>query len=177
MKIGIMGISTITLNLAYKAAKSGHTVLINNPRGNNLIKELIQNTGINVKLVSIQKAALTDLLILFTPFQDIENLVANLPDMKGKIILHTNNAYCSDELLAITSFENSPSKILYFLLPCAHVIRLYNILYPSPSLHQDKKEDPITIFYEGTDKNAKKKAKAFLETLHFSAVDIGNIKH
>lgn len=176
MKIGVIGISSITLNLAYKAAKSGHTVLINNPRGNNLIKESIKNTGINVKLVSLQKAALTDLLILFTPFQDIENLVAILPNMHGKIILHTNNALCFRTLVPIIPSKESSSHMLATLLPAANIVRLYNTLNSSFSKYQDKLEEPFNFFYEGTNNDAKIKVKTFLDTLSFYAVDLADIK-
>lgn len=176
MKIGIIGISTVTLNLAQKAAKSGHKVLISNPGGNNIAKESIQNTGINLKLVNIQKAAMTDIIILFIPRQDLENLVAILPNMQGKIILHTNNALCFRKLVPIIPSEESSSNMLAILLPTANVIRLYNILNSSLSKYQDILEEPIKIFYEGYNKNAKIKTKAFLETLNFFAVDISDVK-
>ncbi|WET02966.1 hypothetical protein [Flavobacterium sp. YJ01] len=45
MKIGIIGISSLTLNLAGRAAQAGYEVTINNPRGGSLIKEVVKKMG------------------------------------------------------------------------------------------------------------------------------------
>jgi predicted dinucleotide-binding enzyme len=176
MRIGIIGIGNITLNLAYKAAHSGHAVMINNPQGNNIVKDSIQKLGNNVKLVDIQQAALAEILILFIPRENLESFADILPNMEGKIILHTNNAFFCLEDLPAVSIRESSSETLACLLPSAHIIRLYNTLKPSISLLQNRDRDPIKIFYEGKNNKAKKNAKAFLETLNFSVVDLNDMK-
>jgi 6-phosphogluconate dehydrogenase len=53
MKIGIIGISTLTLELAFRSAEAGYKVKIFNPKGNNLIKDVTQKMGSNIQLSSI----------------------------------------------------------------------------------------------------------------------------
>lgn len=172
MKIGIIGVGSITLGLAHRAVASGHQVLINNPRGNTLVRESVEKIGTNAELVSIGEAAVSEIIILFVARQDLQGMIKLLPDMKGKTILHTNNAFFCLESLPQLYTDPRSSDALADLLPSAHIIRLYNTLKANPALPE---QQACKIFFEGQDKNAKKKAKAFLETLSLSALDLGEM--
>lgn len=49
MKIGIIGIGSLTLELAIRSGQLGNNVIVNNPRGNSLVKEVIKKNGIKCK--------------------------------------------------------------------------------------------------------------------------------
>lgn len=150
--------------------------MVSNPRGNNIVRESVQKIGSNVILVSIGEAALTEIIILFVPRENLEQMTQILPDVRGKIILHTNNPFFCLESLASVPSEKSSSEILSDLLPGTHIIRLYNPLRTNPALPELQDEQPAKIFFEGINKKAKKNAKAFLETLHFSVLDLNEMR-
>lgn len=50
MEIGIIGISSLTIDLADRASQAGFRVIINNPKGGSLIRDCIEKMGTDVRL-------------------------------------------------------------------------------------------------------------------------------
>lgn len=94
----------------FSYSQSCHKVLISNPHGNNTIKAIVQKMGDNVKAGSIHEAALAQILIVFVIKADLEELVRQLPDMSGKIILHTNNPLFTRNVFHRWKIRNHPVK-------------------------------------------------------------------
>lgn len=173
MQIGIIGIGSVTLNFAQRAAKSGHQVLISSTRDNGPLREIVSQMGSNAKLVSTTQAATADIIILFSPWEELEILLKNLPNMAGKIIMHTNypifnlNSFISEQKL------NLSCEIIASILPTAEIVKIYNILgsLEDCSSYRQPKER-TEIFFSGKNKIAKNNVKAFLESLNYSGIDI-----
>lgn len=91
MKIGIIGISSLTLEIASRCSLKGYEVKIYNPKGNSLIRDVAQKMGSHVSLCSLEQAADTDIVLLFIPKDDLQRIVQMLPDMSGKLIIHTSS--------------------------------------------------------------------------------------
>ena len=172
MKIGIIGVSNLTLDLASKAANSGYKVLISHPRDNNIIKQTVQKMGENVQLATKHEAASADVILLFIPRENLEAWINDLPDMTGKIILHINNTIFNIQTFLLDFDTKSATEILSDLLPTTHVIKIFNSLGSAVILPERQNQDKNEIFYEGSNQGAKKDVKSFLETLQFSAVDV-----
>ncbi|MBF4488046.1 NAD(P)-binding domain-containing protein [Flavobacterium sp. CSZ] len=175
MKIGIIGIGNITLELATRSALFGYEVLISNPRGTNVLKELTCHIGKDVKLVPMEKAAQAELIILFLNREDLENALRILPDMKGKIILHTNNPIFNlNEILDITSGPSS-SDLVASLLPDCFIVKLFNPLHClTGSKYQSK--DRTKIFFTTENHKVKKNVKTYLDTLNFTPIELTDLK-
>lgn len=172
MRIGIIGIGSITMDLAYRAVKAGHKILISNPRGNNITKSIMQKMGDNVKTGSIHEAALAQILIVFVTKVDLEELINQLPDMSGKIILHTNNPLFHKKCFSSLEDPKSSSEILTSLLPRANIVKIFNPLEPIKLSSNQESQDKIEVFFTGKNQMAKNIAKLFLETLNLAPVDI-----
>lgn len=174
MQIGIIGVGSVTLGLAQRAAQSGHKVLISNPRGNNPLKDVVNQIGKNAKLVSTKKAASAGTVILFSPLEELEILVQDFPDMTGKVILHTNNPIFNFKSFISASEHDYLHEYVASLLPTAGVVKVYNVLLPLGgwSCKDCQEEEKTEIFFSGKNKSAKSDAKVFLESLNYSAVDI-----
>ncbi|KQO32160.1 hypothetical protein ASF10_21545 [Flavobacterium sp. Leaf82] len=170
MKIGIIGVGNITLELANRSAQSGHEVLISNPRGISTIKDLVQNMGTNVKLVQTCEAATAEIIILFVPRENLEVSLNGLPDMTGKIILHTNNPIFNVNTISCTASDQSSCSVLASLLPNSHVVKVFNPLEPMVMNHNRTK-----IFFTGENQKAKNNVKAFLYTLNLSGIDLSEL--
>lgn len=175
MQIGIIGIGSITLDFARRATKSGHKVLISNPRGNGPLKEIVNQMGKNATLVDTKKAASARIIILFSPWQELEILVQDFPDMTGKIIMHTNNPIFNLKSFISEQKLNFSSEIIAAILPTADVVKIYNILGAlEGSCYYNQPKEREEIFFSGKNESAKNNVKMFLQSLNYSGTDIIN---
>ncbi|MEN2413627.1 NAD(P)-binding domain-containing protein [Flavobacterium mesophilum] len=171
MKIGFIGVCRTTMDLAARAAKSGHQVLISHTRSNSHMRDLVQMMDGKVKLVSRREAAKAKMLVLFIPREDIQLFLSDLPDMTEKILVHANNPIYSLECLEPSLNMKSSGEIIASLLPEAHVVKIHNIVDSDIPAPTHKKHESNELFYTGSNKLAKNKVKHFLKTLNFSGID------
>lgn len=128
MKIGIIGIGSLTLDLAFRSAQAGYNIVVNNPSGNSLVKEVIEKMRPNVKLGSLEQAAAAEIILLFIPKDDLENLIQNLPDLSGKLIVHTSSVIFDYQSFSSGVTNATTYKTTASLLPEAHVVKLFKPL-------------------------------------------------
>ncbi|MCV2484794.1 NAD(P)-binding domain-containing protein [Flavobacterium sp. SH_e] len=122
MKIGVIGISSLTLELACRASEAGYEVIINNPRGGSLIKEAVKKIEPNARIGTLEEAASAEIVLLFLAKDDLENVIQSLPDMTGKIVVHTSGLIFDPHLLLSGITNAMTYKITASLLPQAHVV-------------------------------------------------------
>ncbi|KAF2508680.1 NAD(P)-binding domain-containing protein [Flavobacterium zhairuonense] len=171
MKIGIIGIGNITLELALRSARSGHEVLLSNPRGTSSFRDLVRQMHGNIKLASTNQAAAAELIILFLNRDDLEKELQMLPCMKGKIILHTNNhIFNLDTFLPISSGQSS-SDMVASLLPYSHIVRLFNPLH-GLTISEDSNKDKIKIFFATENQKIKNNVEIYLDSLNFAGINL-----
>lgn len=176
MKIGIIGACNMTLDIATRAAKSGHEVLISHPRCIESFRPIVERMGSKVKLVTKDKAAKAKMIVLFIPREELNGFFDDLPDMSEKILLHTNNPFFSAEsLLSPIAEVQSSSEILTSLLPSAHIVKIFHVLEPGVLLSKCQTQNGNEIFYMGTNQQAKNKVKNFLKTINLSACDLDEL--
>lgn len=171
MKIGFIGVCRTTMDLAARAAKSGHQVLISHTRNNSHARDLVGMMEGKVKLVSRREAAKASMLVLFIPREDIQLFLSDLPDMTEKILVHANNPIFSLECLAPSLNLKSSGEIIASLLPEAHIVKIHNIVDSEIQVSPKKIQSENELFYTGANKEAKNKVKSFLKTLNFMGVD------
>jgi predicted dinucleotide-binding enzyme len=175
MKVGIIGVGSITLELANRSAQSGYEVLISNPRGTNTLKDIALQMGSNVKLVSVMEAATAKLIILFLNRDDLENVLHDLPNMKGKIILHTNNPIFSLDAVLHTVADQSSSAVVTSLLPDSHIVQLFNPLY-NLTTSESRNKDKTKIYFSLGNHKIKNDVKTYFDMLNFSPIDLPEVK-
>lgn len=172
MKIGIIGISSLTLELAGRSAQAGFEVIINNPRGGSLIKEVVRKMEPQAKIGTLEQAADAEIVILFIPKEDLESVIKSMPDMSGKIVVHTSGLIYDPHLLLSGIINAMTYKVTLSLLPNAHIVKLYNpidIRAKQLSAGQEFKED---IFYIANHADSKKHMRLFLIKLHYHPFDL-----
>lgn len=171
MKVGIIGIGTLTYELASRAAKAGYEVIVNNPRGNSLVREIISRIGSNVQLGTLDEASSASLVILFVPKDDLEPVIKNLPDMSGKVIIHISNLIFNPQSLVPGISNALTYQITASLLPEADVVKLFNPvkLEKSTTNGTANRDD---IFYIAHNSHSKYCVGTFLKNLHFCAIDL-----
>ncbi|KAF2508304.1 NAD(P)-binding domain-containing protein [Flavobacterium foetidum] len=169
MKIGIIGIGTLTLELARRATQAGYQVIINNPRGNGLVRETVEKLGQNAELASLEKATEGEILLLFIPKDDLQSVLQNMPDTTGKIIVHTSSLIFNPQSLLSGITNALTYKITAELLPKAHVVKLFNPVKLEKHTSTVQKDE---IFFIAEHSESKLRIQNFLKSLNFSALDL-----
>ncbi|WP_163411485.1 NAD(P)-binding domain-containing protein [Flavobacterium ajazii] len=176
MKIGIIGIGSLTLELARRSALAGYEVMVNNPRGNSLVRDTIAKIGSNIKLGPLCETASADIIIFFVPKDNLESVIRNLPDMSGKIILYTSGLIFNPQSL-LSGISNALTyQITASLLPSAHVVKLFHPVRLE-SKKDDLKEKKDEIFYIANHTGSKHTVRTFLKNLNFSAINLSGRLH
>lgn len=174
MKIGIIGIGTLTLELARRSSQAGYELLIHNPRGNSLVRDTIERMESDITLTSLDIAATADIVILFIQKDDLETILTALPDMTGKIVLHSSSLIFDPQFL-LSGIQNALTyKITANLLPNAHVVKLFNPinLAERTSLSNTNKDE---IFFIADDADSKRITRTYLKSLNFQPTNLSGL--
>ncbi|MHC0442865.1 NAD(P)-binding domain-containing protein [Flavobacterium sp. 3-210] len=174
MEIGIIGVSSLTLALASRSAEAGYKVKIYNPRGNYLIRDVAQKMGPNVQLSALEESADTGLVLLFIPKDDLERILQTLPDMSGKIIIHTSSLIFDPRKL-LSSITNALTyQITAALVPEAHVVKLFNpvdLKTKNSCIDCSHKDE---IFFMADHRGSRNHVRDFLKKINFSPIDLSS---
>jgi len=177
ISIGIIGISSLTLDLAFRSAQAGYQVKIYNPKGNSLIREVTQKMAPNARLSSLEQAADTQIVLLFTAKEDLETILQALPDMSGKLIIHTSSLIF-DPLKLLSSITNALTyKITASLLPKAHVVKLFNPVNLKAKNNSMNCNDKDEIFFIADHRDSRNQVRDFLKKINFSPIDLSGRLH
>lgn len=177
MKIGIIGISSFTLELAFRSSEAGYTVNINNPKGNSIIKDVTMKMGSNVQLCSLEQAANTDIVLLFIPKEDLKTIIETFPDMSGKLIVHTSTLIF-DPLSLLSGIINAMTyKSTAALIPEAHVVKLFNPVNLAPKSSITNFNSSNEIFFIADHSESRNQAREFLKKINFIPIDLSGRIH
>lgn len=133
--------------------------------------------GSNVTLDSLEKAASAELILLFLPKDDLESVLQKLPDMSGKIILHTSSLIFDPRSLLSGITHAMTYKITASLLPKAHIVKLFNPIDLKPDSKCAAYKNREEIFFIADHKTSVNSARNFLKTLHFLPIDLTGRLH
>lgn len=177
MRIGIIGIGSLTLELAIRSAGAGYKIILHNPRGNSLVRQAVAKMGSNAALDTLGQAAAADIIVLFLPKDNLESVVKKLPDMSGKIILHTSGLIFNPRYLLSGITQAMTYKITASLLPEAHIVKLFNPIdlksYSKCTAHTNREK----IFFISDHKASGDCTRNFLKTLNFKPIDLTGRLH
>ena len=174
MKIGIIGISALTLELAFRSTEAGYKVKIFNPKGNNLIKDVMQKMGSDIQLSSLEEAADTNIVLLFIAKDDLERILQTLPDMSGKIIIHTSSLIFDPQSLFSSITSAMTYKMTASLVPEAPVVKLFNpvnLKAKNGHLNSSGKDE---MFFIADHRASRNHVRDFLKKINFSPIDLSS---
>lgn len=175
MKVGIIGISTATLDLCTRAAEAGFEVSINDPRGHALFSQVISSINGNVKLSVIEQTADADILIVSLPWENLQKTLQPLNKIDNKIILHTNNYLFSSESSAIEPAKKTAAQIISGLFPQAHIVKLFSTFNFNVAM-ESRLSKNARILFSGGNIEVKKNVRLFLDKLGFSSTELVEYK-
>ncbi|GAB4027479.1 NADPH-dependent F420 reductase [Spirosoma koreense] len=177
MTIGILGAGNIGKALAGHLSEAGHQVLLSNSKGPDSLSELATQLGANVRPVWAAEASKAELVILSVPWPKVKEVVGEVPDWTGKIVIDTTNHILSMSPFTLEDLQGKTSgEVVAGLLPGAHVVKAFNTLGSAVLA-----SNPVSsagnrvIVLSGDDKAAKKTVAELISSMGFSSIDLGTL--
>lgn len=160
MKIAIIGSGNVGGALATNWSKKGHQILLGtNDVENFKGKQLLQNENTSVHTISDAVAA-AEVVLIATPPTAIFEIIDQMGDVSGKIIIDATNSIAKSP---------EPYKTAYHCLvdkTKAHVVKCFNTTGFENMLNPVYQGEAIDMFMAGDDATAK-------EVAHQLALDCG----
>lgn len=164
MNIGIIGSGKVGGALGRGLAKHGHRVVFGTrdqtgEKARGLVGDLE-----NARLGTPQDAASNDVLVIALPWTVLPEVIGQLGDLTGKILIDATNRF--------TPATNSAAEDLAALAPGAHVVKAFNTIGAE---HMDAPQfQPVpSMLIAGDDAHAKATVTQLASELGFEVIDAG----
>lgn len=128
--------------------------------------------GTNAALGSLEQAAAAELILLFLPKDDLEPVLGKLPDMSGKIIVHTSSLIFDPGTLLSGITNAMPHKITASLLPEAHIVKLFTPVSLNPADKTTEDKNKQELFFIATHPPSGNSIRNLLKSLNFTPMDL-----
>ncbi|MDQ6795276.1 MAG: NADPH-dependent F420 reductase [Chloroflexota bacterium] len=170
MKVAIIGAGNVGKALGASIARAGHEVTITAKHPEHA-KDAAQEIGVQPALNSAEAVADADVVILAIPFVgaadevsgEIRDLVA------GKTVIDVTNPMKPD-FSGLATEGSSAAEELQRRLPAAHVVKAFNTIFAT---NQANPSPEIDGYVAGDDDKAKRQVISLVESIGFSALDVG----
>jgi len=178
--IAIIGTDEVANALGPEFAALGHKVIYGsrNP-DRNKVRELVMRTGESAAAMGqAQAAAGADIVVLAVPWDVIEEVVNNLGDLSGKIIIDpTNPRGVGEDGLRWYARESSNAELLQQWAPGAFVVKAFNTMSAETMSEPSTAGGPVSVPIVGNDSRAKQTVATLIAGMGLEPVDLGPIRY
>lgn len=192
MTIGIIGSGALGSNVARALAKKGFSAIVANKRGPESLKELVSELGSTITAGTVAEAAAADIVVLAMPWVALEDVLSDLPDWNGRIVIDGTNPVlflepgspeANDPSNPLAAYgikaadigNRHSSAIVADLVPGARVVKAFNHLDVNLLPYPEAAGGQRVLFYSGDDADAKAQVRTILETTGFLPIDLGTL--
>ncbi len=181
MKVAFIGAGQVALTIARQLLAHGHTVEVSGRRDLAAVAQKISSLGAGATAVSLQEAAVAEIVVLTVPWQEVEGALRGLPAWNGRILIDSTNPFISSGPSKYVEADlggRSSSAIVVELAPGARVVKAFNSILMT-NLEKGPTQDGgrRVLFVSGDDLPAKTKVRELIEGLGFAVLDLGDIEH
>lgn len=178
--VAIIGTDDVAAALGPKFAGLGHDVIYGsrNP-DRDKVRELVMRTGGNAAATGQAAAAAdADIVVLAVPWDVIEDVIGNLGDLSGKIIVDpTNPRAVGEDGLRWYPRELSNAEIIQQLAPGAFVVKAFNTMSSDTMAEPATAGGPVTVPIAGNDAQAKQRISALITGIGLEPADVGPVRY
>jgi predicted dinucleotide-binding enzyme len=183
-KIAVIGTGNVANALGPGFAAQGHTIVYGsrNP-SEQKAKDLVAKTGHGASAASQQDAVKgADIVVIAVPGTAAGDVVKQLGDLSGKIILDPTNLVNRSNPdgnldYAKPANANSNAELIQSLAPNAKVVKAFNTLNVGQMSHPETAGGPITIPICGDDAQAKATIAQLVKGMGLEVVDLGPLRY
>jgi predicted dinucleotide-binding enzyme len=175
--IGFIGAGTVAQAIAGHAVTAGHRVILSNRHGPASLAELVRDLGGNASAGTVTDAADADIVILAVHWSSVAEVGKSVADWTGRIVIDATNQWESvNPLVAADLGEQTGSERNAELLPGVRLVKAFNTLYGRITAQNPRHaEGRLIAFMAGDDVGAKATVSAFIDSLGFAPVDLGDL--
>lgn len=176
MKIAVIGTGNMGRSIGTLWARTGHDVIFTDAfLKDEQLREIASGAGETARYADAASAANEcEVILLTVRWNAVEDAIASLGDVSGKIILTTVNALKPDMRGLEVGTTTSAAEEIAKLASDAHVVECIlpfaEVLYAET---RDFEGVLPTVFYCGDNDDSKVKVKPLLEALGLQAIDAG----
>ncbi len=177
--IAVIGTGRVGGALGPRFAEIGYTVVYGSrtPEADR-VQELVARTGIDASAASqFEAAQQAELIMLAVPWHVTEQVIKNLGNLDGKIIMDATNAldFAADGMLEV-SVDSSAGELVQSWAPGASVVKTFNNVNDDIMADPTEVDGPVTVPLAGNDRAAKARVREIVTALGFHTADVGPIR-
>jgi len=177
--IAVIGTGRVGSALGPRFAEIGYTVIYGSRTPDaDRVQRLVARTGDDASATSQREAAqAAELIMLAVPWDATEQVIKNLGDLDGKIIMDATNAIdMADDGMLEMSVESSAGELIQSWAPGAYVVKTFNNVNDNIMAHPSEVDGPVTVPIAGNDREAKARVREIVTALGFDTADVGPIR-
>jgi len=178
--VGVIGAGAVAQAIGRRCLAAGIPVLLSNSRGPGSLDDVIDELGPGAEAATVQGAADADLVVLAIPFPKVPEVVGEVADWTGRVVVDATNQFAQYEPTYAGRADlgdETGSEWVARHLPGATLIKAFNAMFasyiaPDPR-HDDGRQ---ALFYAGDDPAVNSEFETFADTLGFAPVYVGGLR-
>jgi 8-hydroxy-5-deazaflavin:NADPH oxidoreductase len=178
--VGVIGSGAVGRAVATRALSARIPVVIGNSRGPSTLKELVGELGEGASAGTVAQAADADLVVVAIPFVKVPELVGEVPDWSGRVVVDATNQFAQYEPTYsgfVDLGDETGSEWVARHLSGATVIKAFNAMYAEYIMADPRHHDGHQVlFFAGDDDAVNAQFAAFSEALGFAPVLVGGLR-
>jgi predicted dinucleotide-binding enzyme len=178
--VGIIGSGPVGRAVATRALSARIPVVLSNSRGPDTLTELIDQLGEGASAGTVAQAADADLMVVAIPFVKVPELVGEVPDWSGRVVVDATNQFAQYEPTysgLVDLGDETGSEWVARHLPGATVIKAFNAMYAEYIMADPRHHDGRQVlFFAGDNDEINAEFAAFGEALGFAPVLLGGLR-
>ena len=178
--IAIIGTGEVAGALGPEFAAQGHDIVYGSrDPGRDSVSELVARTGGSASATTQADAvAGADIVVVAVPWYAVEEVVANLGDLSGKIVIDpTNPRMVGEDGLRDFAVDPSNAEWIQRWAPQSRVVKAFNTMGWETMVDPDSTGGPVTVPIVGDDSEAKAVVFGLIEGMGLEAVDLGPVRY
>jgi predicted dinucleotide-binding enzyme len=178
--IAVIGTGSVGGALGPEFAALGHVVIYGSrDPGSDKVVALVEKTGHGARATKpVDAAEKAEILVLAVPGMLVEEIVAGLGDLSGKIIVDPTNPLVrrDDGMLGI-EIDGSNSEIIQAAAPGAYVVKAFNTLGSRTMVNPESTGGPVSIPLVGDSSEAKARIAGIVASMDLEPIDVGPLRN
>ncbi len=175
MTYAIVGSGNIGSAVAGHFARTGIDVAVAASRGPETVAPLAQRLGSHITPSEVSDALGADVVVLAVPFDAVKDLVGQVPDWSGRIIVDATNAIDYKDFSPADLGGRASSDLVEEWATGARVVKAFGHTWAKVLAHEpeDGRGGRRVLFVSGNDPSANAEVAALMERFGFEPIDLG----